>query len=87
MTRHGDRLHDTRVTSMVLALLAVFLVCHIIWWIKNFLFMLLPHTFFHTMWFHYAVFGSDIILVLNSSVNCLIYFVHISEFRRTLQKI
>ena len=82
--RHGDRLQNTKVTTMVLTLLAVFLVCDIIWWINNFVFMLSPHPFFYTMWFHYTVFVSDIVVVLNSSVNGFIYFVHIRECRRTL---
>ena len=87
MDRHGDRLRETRVTSMVLVLLGVFIVCHVYWWIQLFCVYFLPHnTRYAYAWRTYALSVAELLITLNSSINCWIYFAFINEFRRTLCK-
>ena len=86
LDRHGGQLVDTKVTSMLFVLLTIFLVCHDI---VSFLSLCYTTPYFT---FHYrsifdlpkAVPFADIPYILNSSVNVLIYFVYLKEFRRIL---
>ena len=82
--RHGDRLQETRVTSMVLVLLGVFILCHIYWWIHLFCVFFLPDTFYYQMWKNYSLSCAEFLVILNSSVNWVIYSMYINEFRKTL---
>ena len=82
--RHGDRLRETRVTSMVLILLGVFIVCHIYWWIYRFCVTFLSYSLYRHICFAYALSFEELLMILNSSLNCWIYFAFIKEFRRTL---
>ena len=86
---HGGRITNTRVTSMLVVLLVIFLACHI----PNHLHSILRTVFVHSL--HYPSAGPvtilgdilNIILFVNSSVNWVIYFVYIREFRRLQCKI
>ena len=78
--RHGDRLRETRITSMVLVLLGVFIVCHVYWWIQLFCVNFL----YHTAWGTYALSFAELLITLNSSMNFWIYLWFIKEFRETL---
>ena len=83
--RHGDRLQETRVTSMVLVLLGVFIVCHIYWWIQLFCVSFLPvDTFYSYIWITYGSSFADLLMILNSSINWWIYVVYIKAFQKTL---
>ena len=84
--RHGDHLQDTRVTSMVLVILGIFILCHIYWWIQRLCMNFLPDKFHRHIWDTYGAAFGDLLLILNSSINWWIYFVYIDEFRRTLCK-
>ena len=86
MNRHGTRSADTRVTTMLVVLLGVFLVCQI------------PGIFDRINGILYRLYGrsnlvEDIVLtylvwpictIFNSSVNCLIYLAYNKQFRRKL---
>ena len=85
--RHGNRRQDSSVTSMVLVLLGIFLVCHTFSWVHILLGVLLPKTVYWYNVLSYAYFCKEILLIFNSSVNWLLYFVHIREFRWKLCKI
>ena len=82
--RHGGRHTNRSVTSMLVVLLGVFLVCHI----PNHLHSILRTVFIHGL--HYpspwavSILGDifNIILLMNSSVNWVIYFVYITGFRK-----
>ena len=81
LDRIGRQQVDTKITSMLLVLLGVFLVCHVSIWIWNFLHI------FSSIPFIYMAFGVpviDVLYILNSSVNCLIYLIYIKQFRRLL---
>ena len=79
MERHGGRQVDTRVISMLVALLAIPLACHI----TSILNMLLDiFGALENEVYMYAV--ADIAIILNSSGNCLIYLAYMKEFRRLL---
>ena len=79
MERHGGRQVDTRVTSMLVALLAIPLACHI----TSILNMLLDLFGALENWVYmYAI--VDIAIILNSSGDCLIYLAYMKEFRRKL---
>ena len=84
MDRHGNHPQGTRVTSMVLLILAVFLVQNIHSWILASLVIGLPDKFL--IWTYHAVSCAEMLLILNSSVNWLIYVVYIKEFRRTVSE-
>ena len=81
---HGGRHTNRSVTSMLVVLLGIFLACHI----PNHLQSILRTVFVHGL--HYpsprevSILGDifNIILLMNSSVNWIIYFVYIREFRR-----
>ena len=80
--RHGDRLRDTKVTSMVLVLLGVFLVCNGLVWL-NYSFHIVSNQNFHWRFVgNYVRFCSEMLITTNSSVNWLIYFMYIKAFRR-----
>ena len=79
---HGARQVDTRVTSMLVVLFIVSLVCHA----ANILDMILHLAGLKYIWvFIYAI--ADISVILNSSLNCVIYLVYIKTFRVMLCKI
>ena len=79
---HGTRRVDTKVTSMLVVLLVVSLVCHT----ANILDMILHLAGLKYIWgFIYAI--ADISVILNSSLNCVIYLVYIKTFRVMLCKI
>ena len=83
--RHGDRLQETRVTSMVLVLLGIFVVCHVYWWIQLFCVCFLPADTVHRyIWGTYGLSFAELVIILNSSVNCWIYCAFFNKFRRAL---
>ena len=85
-SRHGNRLQETRVTSMVLVLLGVFVVCHVYWWIQLFCVYFLSDTFYYHVWISYSLSCAELLIIFNSSINCWIYIIYINEFRRTLSR-
>ena len=84
MDRIGDPLREIRVTSMVLVLLGIVLVCHCFWWIHFSCVFFLPNAPDKKLWLDYSWSCSNGFLILNSSVNCLIYSEYSIQFRRTL---
>ena len=86
--RHGGHQVDRKLTSMLLVLLGVFLVCHVYIW--GVAIALLLHDLGHAecdfIILLCAFITAHILYVLNSSVNCLIYIVYLKEFRRLLCK-
>ena len=83
--RHGGLLADTRVTSMLLVLLGVFLIYHVYSWILNLLLELSVNYFPHGyIPLRYALQIAFMLAIVNSSVNCLIYLVYTKEFRLLL---
>ena len=86
LTRHGDLLRDIKVTSMVLVLLQVFLVCNGLVWINYPFFVDSDHIFHWRMIGYYARSCSEMLIIVNSSVNVVIYHVHIEAFRIMLCK-
>ena len=82
--RHGNRIQETRVTSMVLVILGSFIFCHIYWWFKRLCVNFLTDKFYRHVWDTYGSAFGDLLLILNSSINWWIYFVYIKEFRGKL---
>ena len=82
LERHGGQQVDATVTSMLLVLLGVFLVCNVLMWIGCIVFKLLARNSVSNTVYARRIIG--FLHVLNSSVNCLIYVVYMKEFRRLL---
>ena len=82
--RIGGQQVDRKVTSMVLVLLGIFLVCQLYSWIVTLLSHIPVDIFPRHMGFFYAEPIMDVLFIFNSSVNCLIYLVYMKEFRRLL---
>ena len=81
INRHGERL-STRTTSMLVTLLGIFLVCQSYWGIQMILAASVP-------WTPYAIYSgffSACLILINSSVNLLIYVLYMKEFRKILCK-
>ena len=83
INRHGERL-DTRITSMLVTLLGIFLVCQAYWGIHMIVVVLVPRTpYVHVL---YSLSFSVCLILINSSVNLLIYVLYMKEFRKILCK-
>ena len=90
--RHGGQQMTRKFTSMLLILLGVFFVCHVYIWIAHIIILLRPsslhtdqrHVYGEFVYVFYVGVISDVIYMLNSSVNCIIYLVYIREFRSLL---
>ena len=86
--RHGGYQVDRKLTSMLLVLLGVFLVCHVFIRIMSLALNLYQFGYrdadFLSLLFGYTM--GRVLYVLNSSVNCLIYIVFLKEFRGLLCK-
>ena len=86
--RYGGLQVDRKLTSMLLVLLGVFLVCHASIWLM--LLVVELHDYglcdFSSVIIYllYALQLICILIILNSSFNCLIYFVYMKEFRELL---
>ena len=86
--RYGGLQMDRKLTSMLLVLLGVFLVCHVCIWLM--LLVVELHDYglrdFSSVIIYllYALQLISILIILNSSFNCLIYFVYMKEFRKLL---
>ena len=86
--RYGGQQVDRKLTSMLLILLGVFLVCHVCIWLM--LLVVELHDYglrdFSSVIIYllYALQLTSILIILNSSLNCLIYVVYMKEFRRLL---
>ena len=86
--RYGGQQVDRKLTSMLLVLLGVFLVCHVCIWLM--LLVVELHDYglrdFSSVIIYllYALQLMSILIILNSSLNCLIYVVYMKEFRRLL---
>ena len=80
--RHGGNQVDTRITSMLVLVIAIFLFCQAVLWLYNALPIAPPITpcfdikAFYIRAFVYTLF------TFNSSVNCAIYLAYLKEFRR-----
>ena len=87
--RHGGGKEiDTRITSMLVILIAVFLFCHGIFWVYNsrkFIFRtsspVTPCINIKSLYIRVFLY---MVFISNSSVNCFIYLVYLREFRRKL---
>ena len=80
--RHGGQQADAKITSMLLVLLCVFLVCNVSVWITFIVFFSQnPRTYIRTS---YAIPVIGVLYIFNSSANCLIYIIYIKEFRKLL---
>ena len=86
INRHGERL-DTRITSMLVTLLGIFLLCHAYWGVNFIATVLDPWTPYFLLFNYYSISCSDSLILINSSVNLLIYVLYIKEFRKILCKI
>ena len=76
---------DTRITSMLLVLIAIFLFCHSYLWLYNILFQHgSPETNCIVIKSLYMSVFLYIVFIFNSSVNCFIYLGYLKEFRRKL---
>ena len=81
LDRHGGRQVDRKITSMLLILLGVFLVCSLL------VFVVYLFIFFGFKPLVFSFIGPPITYlayILNSSVNCLIYLGYMGEFRKLL---
>ena len=82
--RHGGNQVDTRISVMLVNLIAVFLFCQSFLWLYNILPFGPPITpcidikSLYMRVFLYALF------IFNASINCVIYLVYLREFRRKL---
>ena len=82
--RHGGNQVDTRISVMLVNLIAVFLFCQGFLWLYNILPFGPPITpcidikLLYMRVFLYAL------IIFNASVNCIIYLVYFKEFRRKL---
>ena len=85
INRHGERL-DTRITSMLIILLGIFLVCQAYWGIHMIVVVLAPYTQYFLLFQHYSLSCSDSLILINSSVNFLIYMLYMKEYRKLLCK-
>ena len=85
INRHGEGL-DTRMTSMLLTLLAIFLVCHAFVWIQSILVVVPPNSPSILIFKYYLLSCCDVFVLVNSSVNLLIYIQYMKEFRKVLCK-
>ena len=86
LDRHGDRVQDSSVTSMVLVLLGIFLMCHTYSWLHILCTLLLPENPYWYKVLSYAYMCKEVLIIFNSAINWVIYFVYVKEFRRTLCK-
>ena len=86
MNRHGTRNADTSVTTMLVVLLGIFLVCQIpgiFNRINGVLYRLYGRG--HFVWDKVLIFLVwPICTIFNSSVNCLIYLTYNKQFRRKI---
>ena len=83
MNRHGGSEVDNRITSMLVFMLGIFLVCHAV----NILHRVVKviHIFhFCITWINTLNDILVLLIILNSSINSFIYFAYIKEFRKTL---
>ena len=86
LDRHGDRVQNSSVTSMVLVLLGIFLMCHTYSWLYILCKVLLPESPYWYRVLSYAYMWKEVFIIFNQAINWVIYFVYIKEFRRTLCK-
>ena len=77
---------DSRVSSMLIVLLGIFLVTHAANLCHGLLNVFMPHSLNVRIPLEYLFPIGKLCFVLNSSVNCLIYMVYIKEFRRIVCK-
>ena len=84
LVRHGGLTLRNQVTRMLIVLQVVFLACHT----PPMLARLLSHLNIEKQkcggFLYYMHHITDTLIILNSSVNCLIYAIFMSEFRRKL---
>ena len=80
---HGGRRVDTRVTSMLVTLLGVFLISNAPNFIYNSLRIILMHDIQFTRSWTGMILSdtADIFVIMNSSINWFIYVAYIREFR------
>ena len=82
--RHGGNQVDTRITSMLVILIAVFLFCQAFLWLYNILRIgppVTPCIGINSLYIRVFVYT---LFIFNSSVNFVIYLVYLKEFRRRL---
>ena len=84
ITRHGAHQDDTRITSMLVFLLGIFLIYQICVYVIALLNMFLPMQRHIRIWLYATFPVIKLSHILNSSVNWLIYVAYIKEFRKIL---
>ena len=77
---------DSRVVSMLIILLGIFLVTHAANFCYVFLRVFKSHSLDVRISLSYTLYIVQFGIILNSSVNCLIYMVYIKEFKRIVCK-